>query len=466
MQPTERLGASLREPNVLVIPVSVVTPQLAEGSVEVEWAVIEAQFPALASALPAPALRARFVGWRLQLPMDEVVRQLPPDVFAGATSVNPRGIDAFPPPFEPFSAGDSRGEAPASAASMAPPLAPPPRFVPPAPAGAAPTSVPIVVAPAPSIAAPPSASTAAPAPPRIVVPPAAVATPTSATAPAPARVAAPAPSTVAPGPAVAAPRAVAASPAALPSAAAMPSSATAARPSDAAIAEARAIAAELARGGAFETALSARDGVTIAAFTAPGVSTDVAERLGRRAAPLVGGGACVAVRATHASIVAARGRHAVLAAAMRPTALIAWADGVLGRAADGGAAPVLDDAASLAPSTHTRLVEAAVAFSGVGPAPAEAFVDATRGLSLYVVSATDARGAAALARRVWDTLLREPDAALGAVSWVTVRRGAEATIVRPLGSGRAEVLVAVADGERLGLAHRQAERAAAVLEGR
>jgi len=49
---------------------------------------------------------------------------------------------------------------------------------------------------------------------------------------------------------------------------------------------------------------------------------------------------------------------------------------------------------------------------------------------------------------------------------VTVRRGAEVTTVRPLGGGGAEMLVVAGHIERLGAAHRQTERAAAILEGR
>jgi len=82
--PRESLGPSLREPNALVIPAHVVAEQLGEGAVEVEWAVIESQFPALASALPEVELRARFVGWRLALPMDDVVRQLASDEIGRA----------------------------------------------------------------------------------------------------------------------------------------------------------------------------------------------------------------------------------------------------------------------------------------------------------------------------------------------------------------------------------------------
>ncbi|HEU5323417.1 MAG TPA: hypothetical protein VFX28_21590, partial [Methylomirabilota bacterium] len=51
--PIDRVAESLREPHHLLVPRDHVVPQLAEGTVEVSWAMVADQFPALALAPPA-----------------------------------------------------------------------------------------------------------------------------------------------------------------------------------------------------------------------------------------------------------------------------------------------------------------------------------------------------------------------------------------------------------------------------
>ena len=70
----------------------------------------------------------------------------------------------------------------------------------------------------------------------------------------------------------------------------------------------------------------------------------------------------------------------------------------------------------------------------------------------------------ALATAVCEAL-RDGDAALGRLDSVVFRRGSERTVVRPLGDGT-EMLAASGPISRPGRVHRDAERAAAVLEGR
>src|SRR5204863_4047588 len=102
--PANRLAASLREPGVLVVPRRLVMPQLQEGAVEIAWALLEDQFPALAFAVPVIEVRTKLPDWRLTLPLDEIVRQLPHDTFHGtAPTSDAPGIEAFPPPFQAFS---------------------------------------------------------------------------------------------------------------------------------------------------------------------------------------------------------------------------------------------------------------------------------------------------------------------------------------------------------------------------
>jgi len=76
-------------------------------------------------------VKERIVNGRLLLPLDEIVRQLPPDVFAASIGRGPvevPGIESFPAPFKPLGweapPEPAVGE-PASAAALAPPALPP-----------------------------------------------------------------------------------------------------------------------------------------------------------------------------------------------------------------------------------------------------------------------------------------------------------------------------------------------------
>jgi len=97
-----RLAANLLEPGHLLVPRRLVLPQLPEGHVQIAWHDVAEQFPPHAKTASDADIAARLRNGALVLPLDEIVRQLPADVFAvAAPSVDVRGIEDFPPPFQP-----------------------------------------------------------------------------------------------------------------------------------------------------------------------------------------------------------------------------------------------------------------------------------------------------------------------------------------------------------------------------
>jgi hypothetical protein len=118
--PLGQVGARLQEAETLVVPLALIVPQLGEGVVQVAWAVVAEQFPAEVFAVAPGEVKERIVDGRLLLPLEEIVRQLPPDVFAaiGRGPVEVPGIEGFPAPFKPLG-----WEAPLAAA-LAPPAPP------------------------------------------------------------------------------------------------------------------------------------------------------------------------------------------------------------------------------------------------------------------------------------------------------------------------------------------------------
>ena len=100
--PLDRLGANLLEPGHLLVPRRLLGPQLAEGRVRVQWSVVAEQFPRQAVTVSDADIAARLPEGALTLPLDEVIRQLPGDAFAlSSPIVDVRGIEDFPPPFQP-----------------------------------------------------------------------------------------------------------------------------------------------------------------------------------------------------------------------------------------------------------------------------------------------------------------------------------------------------------------------------
>jgi hypothetical protein len=99
----DRLGANLLEPGHLLVPTRIVLTQLANGAVSVSWDEVADQFPRHALAVNEATVRDRLPEGRIVLPLDEIVRRLPPETFAASTpAVDVQGIERFPLPFRPF----------------------------------------------------------------------------------------------------------------------------------------------------------------------------------------------------------------------------------------------------------------------------------------------------------------------------------------------------------------------------
>jgi hypothetical protein len=109
----DAIAAELRDPHHLVVPRSVIVPQLGEGAVKVGWEVVADQFPRACLATGEARIAAALPGGVLLLPLDEVIRQVPAEVFdlPAAAVVAARDIEAFPEPFRRAPAGEDEAEA-------------------------------------------------------------------------------------------------------------------------------------------------------------------------------------------------------------------------------------------------------------------------------------------------------------------------------------------------------------------
>jgi hypothetical protein len=117
--PLAQVGARLREADTLLVAQALIVPQLGEGVVQVAWEAVVEQFPAGVFAVAPAGVKERIVNGRLLLPLDEIVRQLPPDVFGASMGRGPvqvPGIESFPAPFKPLG-WEQSAPAPAAAAS-------------------------------------------------------------------------------------------------------------------------------------------------------------------------------------------------------------------------------------------------------------------------------------------------------------------------------------------------------------
>ena len=120
--PLLQVGARLREAETLLVAQALIVPQLGEGVVQVEWEAVAEQFPAAVFAVPPAEVKDRIVNGRLLLPLDEIVKQLAPDVFGASMGRGPvavPGIESFPAPFKPLG---WEKPSPSPAASAAAPL--------------------------------------------------------------------------------------------------------------------------------------------------------------------------------------------------------------------------------------------------------------------------------------------------------------------------------------------------------
>jgi hypothetical protein len=161
--PLEQVAQQMWQPGSLVVPLSVVLPQLAEGLIRIGWDIVAPQFPRAQMAMSDAEALERLSGG-IRLPLDEIIRQVPPDLFlAPGPAADVRGLESFPAPFQPLLSDPSPApspptvEAEAGEAGREAVPAPPPGM----PAGA--VLVP-EVPPARALGEPPSSSEAPPSP--------------------------------------------------------------------------------------------------------------------------------------------------------------------------------------------------------------------------------------------------------------------------------------------------------------
>lgn len=121
--PLDRMAASLLEPGYLLIPQDLVLAQLAEGLVRAGWEVVGEQFPRHLLAMADEEITRKLPDGQLVLPLDELVPQLPLELFAPAgPPVDVEGIESVPEPFQP-AVSEGGVEEPVQAFTAGAPLA-------------------------------------------------------------------------------------------------------------------------------------------------------------------------------------------------------------------------------------------------------------------------------------------------------------------------------------------------------
>ena len=146
--PFERLGESLREPHLVLVPRRVVLSQMRDGAVAITWAHISSQFPDLALGMSDDEFRKQYPDLQLWLPMDEIVSQLPAGSVPGAPAPEPDRVET--PLTMPSNGAPTAAIVPAPISAPVPAAAVPPISAP-VPAAA----VPPISAPVPAAAARP-----------------------------------------------------------------------------------------------------------------------------------------------------------------------------------------------------------------------------------------------------------------------------------------------------------------------
>jgi hypothetical protein len=133
--PLEQVAEQMWQPGSLVVPLSLVLPQLAEGLIQVSWDVVGPQFPRAQLAVSDAEMLERLPSG-IRLPLDEIIRQIPPDLFTSSgPAADVRGLESFPAPFQPLVSDPSPAPLPAptevaapvvQAAATSPPVSAPP----------------------------------------------------------------------------------------------------------------------------------------------------------------------------------------------------------------------------------------------------------------------------------------------------------------------------------------------------
>lgn len=363
--PFERLGESLREPHLVLVPRRVVLSQMRDGAVAITWAHIASQFPDLALGMSDDEFRKQYPDLKLWLPMDELASQLPPGSITGAPAPKVDPVESAPIAATPTTNG-------VAVSSVAPALTP----------AAATTGLPRAELVGPVVVG------------RIV--------------------------------------------------------------------------ACFAGVGSFEAAVARVADTPVVTLVEPSLPRD---------AVLAGAASLLrSLSAASFEVVTLRTERAVVVLAVAPTPVVVGARlpgapvallalrAVNAAAAVGSGAPSLPAAArrALEPvSVGGAVAGAAQALRSLGAVEPTVFADGPARVHVFTAGRGDEKAVAALALNLVDALGDGGD--LGRPRGIVFRRGAEQTLVRPLGGG-AGVLVATGPVTRPGRFLREAERAATMLE--
>jgi hypothetical protein len=491
--PLEQVAQQMRQPGSLLIPHSLILPQLAEGLIRVSWDAVAPQFPREQLTVSHTEMMERLPNG-IELPLDEIIRQVPPDLFmTGGPAADVRGLESFPAPFQPLVSDPApepahapAAEAPIEAVEARPDPAPAlvevveaaSIAVPEVDAEVALARVDDVVEPEPAIESRPDlderpgfagSDSAA-----VAVVPEPVDEPRVTPLPNPRsnRVAEPDPARL--------DRAwqEMAAPAA-PHAVPVP-----AGPAE--MAEARRIAGLLAPIGSFEVSVQTLEGVTVFAMAAPTVAQETATAVAGLALPLLADHRApwpvdqITLRGPETALVLTplggpNGRGPVLATGAPRGGALALLEILCRRAAgnrDRRPAPPTVEAfplgrRSLVPfAVPAKAAELAPALTAFGPVAASVLRDAEGEDALYffLPPAADASATGAFAQDLQDVMRKA--AGSGAVFRTAVLRSGNTVLViqnEEVGHGRSIIVVAGGEVTRPGLAYRQVERATTTL---
>ena len=524
--PVDQLAERMRQPGALLIPQSLVLSQLAEGLIRVKWDAVASQFPRETLTVPDSDVMTRLPNG-ITLPLDEVISQIPPDLFMlGGSAVDLHGLESFPAPFEPVVPD------PAPHPPKADQLAPPPL-----PGDGGPVAAPKPAA-APILVAPPSpretqmeasaATHSAAVEPPVPQPseervshPIVVETPPTADASEPRLL--PAPPETIPGPvSVSAPEwseppghepdtmgqtddptvSIAPEPVVVatppPTMAVDPDQAErnwhqiespaptpgVLTPGTTEMAEARRIVAMLAPIASFDVSIQSADGVTIFAMVAPRVAPEIAA---------AGAGLALALfthrhppwsldqitfrgpeTALVLTAVGTPGDRGMLAAAVPRGGGLALLEILCRRAAEDQGHGVIPASAgdglpggrSLAPSSAERFARLASSLTAFGDVTASALRDVGGEglLYLFLPTGADVAGIGALAQDV-QAIMRKAAGSGAVFRTAVLRSGHTQLVIQPeeIAHGRSIIVVAGGEVSRPGLAYRQLERVTAAL---
>jgi hypothetical protein len=503
--PLEHVAERMWQPGSLLVPHSVVLPQLAEGLIRVGWEAVAPQFPRDEMAVSDAEMLARLPKG-IRLPLDEVIRQVPVDLFmAPGPAADVRGLESFPAPFQPL-VSDPAPEPPVEAAAEPvspepepvvapepPVVAEEPREVVLAAAEPAPPAAPeAIVAAEPIVDLKPEPAHAAPVAPT-VEPDRSLDLDTSLSFDEPAPVvAAPSPAVVSaheppPPPEYAWTERVAAEapPAWVDPVPSPPIPATLV-PGSAEAAEARRIVALLAPIASFDVSVQAIEGVTVFAMASPTVAHETAVAVAGLALPLLMDRRPpwpvdqITLRGPETALVltpmgGSGDRGPVLAAAAPRGGALALLEILCRRAAGDRAGRSATRAHDVVPAGSPGLAPAAVpsraatltrGLTAFGDVTASVLRDAESEAVLYffLPAGSDVPAVGAFAQDLHAVMRKA--AGSGAVFRTAILRSGDTLLViqpEEIGHGRSIVIVAGGSVTRPGLAYRQVERAAATL---